>query len=145
MTLTDTTRIKRNVVPLQMSPLSKATLNYVDANPGCTLSELCSIYCPDAPSGKGAGAGRYRARLAYLVSVGHLVRAAVGGGYQIGDGVPLARPAPAAVAAEGAVPQRTPAAQYDRMHGPAYSHSLSQPTRPGALDYKACPSVGYRC
>lgn len=38
-----------------------------------------------------------------------------------------------------------PPPQYDRIHGPAFTYTLSQSTRPGALDFKRVASVGYSC
>ena len=38
-----------------------------------------------------------------------------------------------------------PPPHYDRIHGPAFTYTLSQPTRPGALDFKRVASVGYSC
>ena len=147
MTPVDTTPTKRSDVPRQLSPLSVALLNHVAAHPGCTFEQLSVVYCPDADSGKGSTVERFRARLSYLVSVGHLVRSSTEGvrGYRIGNGDRPTKPEPVAGAVEGGDPQRTPAAQYDRMNGPAFTYTLSQPTRPGALDFKRCASVGYRC
>lgn len=128
----------------RMSPVSQAVLFYVYDHPDCTLQALQTLFCPDSPSGKGSATEQLRARLAYLVSVGHLKRTEVDGvrGYRIGSGVRPPKPVRAADA--GDVPQHTPAAQYDIRQG-VYLPEAGPPLRPGALDFKAFASVGYRC
>lgn len=42
-------------------------------------------------------------------------------------------------------PGVVPPPSYDRMHGPAYVPDAGPALRPGAMDYKRCPTVGLRC
>lgn len=133
----------------RMSPVSQAVLCYVYEHPDCEFKELQTLFYPDAPSGKGSATEGFRARLAYLVSVGHLKRTQIDSvcGYRIGNGIRPPKPEPVHAAVEAADPalQRTPSAQYDRMHGSAFIYTMSEPTRPGALDFKRIASHGYQC
>lgn len=42
-------------------------------------------------------------------------------------------------------PGVVPPQQFDRMHGPLYVPDAGPALRPGAMDYKRCPTVGLRC
>ncbi|MEO8121683.1 MAG: hypothetical protein ABI606_20460 [Rhodoferax sp.] len=133
----------------RMSPVSQAILCYVYEHPDCTFKALQGVFCPDATTGKGSVTERFRARLAYLVSVGHLKRTEIDSacGYRIGNGVRPPKPEPVYAAAEGDDPalRRTPAPQYDRMHCPAYVPDAGPALRSGSLDFKRLASHGYSC
>jgi hypothetical protein len=58
----------------QMSPASKAVLAYVAKHPDCTFTDMCTVFCSEAEKGKGSVVERFRARVSYLVSAGHLKR-----------------------------------------------------------------------
>lgn len=148
MSTLDIKRPKRGNPTRQLSPLSAALLNHVATHPGSTFEQLCALYCPEADSGKGALVERLRARVAYLVSVGHLVRVVQSGvrGYEVGGGQSIAaQPKPAPRYASPVLAGRTPPRQNDVMHGAPYVPGPTPVLRPGALAYKACASVGYRC
>lgn len=138
----------------QMSPVSKAVLAYVVANPNCTVDKLLAAFCPDCVAGKGSTVNRFRARLAYLVSVGHLRRVSSDNvqlvpTYLIGTGMPPAKAhaaQPCRVASTVAhCSVRVPSPSYDRMHAPAYVPEAGPVIRPGSLNYKQLASVGCAC
>lgn len=107
-------RPKRGNPTRALSPLSAAMVNHLATHPGCTFEQLCALYCPEADSGKGALVERLRARLAYLVSVGHLQRVVQGGvrGFEVGGG-------------ECSPAQPKPAPRYAAPHWPGAPHRAS--------------------
>lgn len=135
----------------RMSPLSQAVLAYVAQHPNCSFEQLCVVFYPGSSSGHGSAVEKFRARVAYLVSVGHLERITVQGGrcYKPGTGQPQPQPkakpvARASCRRDDSLPWAMPD-RYDRMHGPLYSPEQSLPARPGALAYKRVPSLGNCC
>ena len=133
----------------RMSTESLTVLAYVASNANCTCAVLCEKFYPGFSS---ASVHSFRAKLNYLVQAGHLAVVFTDGVgiYQTGLGVKRSKPVPAVekVAALVHVASRdriTPPAQYDRMHGPDFTYTLSQSTRPGALDFKRFTSRGDRC
>lgn len=140
-----------------MSPLSRAVLAHVAQHPGCTLADLLRTLLPEAPSGKGSTANRFGARVAYLVSVGHLKRVssdnvALTAIYHLGEGLPAPVPKPTSppaqacrVATDTARCQVVPPRQFDRLHGPTYVPEPGPVVRPGGHDFLHVPSVGDAC
>lgn len=133
----------------RLSAESQAVLAYVASNANCTCAVLCEEFYPGYKIGS---LHSFRSKLHSLVKAGHLAIVFTDGigNYQTGSGVKRSKPVPAVekVAESAHVASRdriTPPAQYDCMHGPVFTYTLSQSTRPGALDYKRVASVGYRC
>lgn len=136
------------VIPLtrnRLSSESQAVLAYVASNANCTCVAICEKFHPGF---KPTSLHSFRSKLNSLVKAGHLAIVFTDGvgTYQTGSGVKRSKPvkvaAPVSVASRDRI---TPSAQYDRMHGPAFTYTLSQSTRPGALDFKRYASVGHRC
>lgn len=132
----------------RMSDVSQALIVYVTEHPGCTFQTLQGVFCPNAATGKGSVTEQFRARVAYLVSMGHLACNTVDGQrlYTRGNGVREVKPLPAKpvhVVVEPTL-QRTPAPQHNRFTG-QYVPEVAPCLRPGALDYKRVASIGDRC
>ena len=131
----------------RMSPISKAVLSYVELHTSVSFEQLCGVFCPGSPSGRGSSVEAFRRRINYLVSVCHLERVFVNGVtcFKVGSGVSpvmASAPAPSPVPPP---PPRTPPPQFDRMHGPLLIYAMAAPSRAGALDFKRLQSVGNRC
>jgi hypothetical protein len=141
----------------RMSPLSQAILLYVSEHPDCSFTALHTLF---SPSANGIGREGFRARLGYLVSVGHLQRRDIRGisCYRTGDGARPPKPVPEPVpeiatpagywqdASGNLIPQfRTPAPCYDLKNAPAYVPEAGPALRAGALDFKRYASVGHSC
>lgn len=131
----------------RLSLVSQALLAYVSEHLSCSFSTLQTVFCPNAPVGKGSVTNGFRARLAYLVSVDHLKSTNVDGQctYQIGSGIPRVKPTKAASVVDADLAlKRAPPAQYNRMQG-NYEAEASPFMRPGALDFKNVVSHGFPC
>ena len=60
-------------------------------------------------------------------------------------GIDAARAVDASQVENADTPGVVQSQQFDRMHGPLYMPDAGPALRPGALDYKRCPTVGLRC
>lgn len=133
----------------RLSETTRCTLEYLVKHGPCGFDELHSKFCTDSTSRRARE--QYRANLTYLVGAGHLKSTGHGHDrkWEIDYSPRVVVPAaakPCAMAPEVfSCSVRVPPPQYDRMHGPAFTYTLSQPTRPGALDFKRVGSVGYSC
>lgn len=65
----------------RMSPISKAVLAYVELHTSVSFEQLCGVFCPGSPSGRGSSVEAFRRRINYMVSVCHLERVSVEGGH----------------------------------------------------------------
>jgi hypothetical protein len=133
----------------RMSEVSQALIVYITEHANCTFQALQAVFCPNATTGKGSVTEQFRARVAYLVSMGHLDLCTVDGQriYTCSNGMRKVKPPPAPAVHVVATPalQLTPSPCYDRMHAPAYMTDAGPVLRPGALAYKACASRGFSC
>ena len=141
-----------------------AVLNHLANQPdGCGFDELYAVFLQskgDPLQAFGTNEKNLRAMLSHMHACGYVETSGRNGArlYRLGDLGKLPSTAKTGAAIKAGKSQaasqrkaaasaglRTPAPQYDVMHGAVYAPPRSAALRAGCQDFKACPSVGYGC